>query len=809
METSPAVQERIFNDRAHRKGFVEFRKFANDDGVLCEHGWKEVMRELNIYGEYGKRFGDIDIDRNKFIDNDEFMKFWQANGAGTYKDTLKADREKLKLATAKPMKDASDIQELLDAVDENGDGIYSREEVEAVLRDMIDLKKGAKRMKRALIGMGLLVALLIAMMMTTSFLGNELAKDMRPGEGSSALKTNDGNTVQTQPEQISLDIYQLPTQSVHTLENIQHMTIPVLFDEASDFADVHYTIAGWYRTSDSLQLLTSVGDTISINAREARLSMANGSSAVIGGGPGSGRRQLQAGSNGNIVATESAPTTSESTDACSAMPCLNDGACWPIDDEQYTCNCEGTGYSGTNCQTAVDECASTPCQNAGECIDGDNSYACSCVNGFVGSDCESDVDECASGPCPSFATCNDGSGAYTCVCPTGLSGEHCEIDVDDCLDASCANDAVCVDLTGGFICQCPDGFSGTTCETDIDECASEPCANDGVCTDGVASYTCACAAGWELDNCDGDIDECASIPCNNDAVCSDSIDGWSCACLPGWSGEDCDESVNPCASGEAECDEDNAECVHVGPGLWTCDCNAGYGTSDGGQTCIEINECDSLPCANGGLCLNLVADFACTCALGYSGRYCGNDADECGSAPCVHGTCTDFGHSYHCKCDAGWASDNCDVNIDDCAAMPCENGGFCTDGLTGFSCSCAFGYSGDTCETDIDECASSPCLNGGLCFDEADGFTCLCEQYYDGDRCEVAPGEEVALDQESGGPRMLQCDPMFNSGDDTVEDGSEEEKNSDAERKFLQLYINESSGNASCVCRDGFDAELY
>ena len=45
---------------------------------------------------------------------------------------------------------------------------------------------------------------------------------------------------------------------------LQHMTLPVMFDGASSFADVHYTIAGWYRTPDSLELLTSVGDSISI-----------------------------------------------------------------------------------------------------------------------------------------------------------------------------------------------------------------------------------------------------------------------------------------------------------------------------------------------------------------------------------------------------------------------------------------------------------------------------------------------------------------------------------------------------------------
>ena len=180
---------------------------------------------------------------------------------------------------------------------------------------------------------------------------------MRPADGSSALQTNDGNTVQMQPEQISLDIYQLPTQKVSTLENIKHMTLPVQIEGSSDFMDAHYAIAGWYRTSDSLNLLTSVGDTITINAKAATLEMANGTIATIGGGPGSRRRQLQAGGLGNIVADSGAPTVSEDVDACADAPCLNEGLCYPIDAEQYTCNCDDTGFSGSICETEVDECA--------------------------------------------------------------------------------------------------------------------------------------------------------------------------------------------------------------------------------------------------------------------------------------------------------------------------------------------------------------------------------------------------------------------------------------------------------------------
>ena len=48
-------------------------------------------------------------------------------------------------------------------------------------------------------------------------------------------------------------------------------------------------------------------------------------------------------------------------------------------------------------------------------------------------------------------------------------------------------------------------------------------------------------------------------------------------CLPGWTGKNCDESIDDCASN---------------------------------------------PCVNGGTCEDLVNDYACTCATGFSGKSC-------------------------------------------------------------------------------------------------------------------------------------------------------------------------------------------
>ena len=37
---------------------------------------------------------------------------------------------------------------------------------------------------------------------------------------------------------------------------------------------------------------------------------------------------------------------------------------------------------------------------------------------------------------------------------------------------------------------------------------------------------------------------------------------------------------------------------------------------------IDINDCENSPCANGGTCEDLVDNFECTCAEGYTGPNC-------------------------------------------------------------------------------------------------------------------------------------------------------------------------------------------
>ena len=47
-----------------------------------------------------------------------------------------------------------------------------------------------------------------------------------------------------------------------------------------------------------------------------------------------------------------------------------------------------------------------------------------------------------------------------------------------------------------------------------------------------------------------------------------------------------------------------------------------------------IDHCVSAPCLNQGKCTNLRNDFSCECELGYRGKRCQEEKNECVDKPC-------------------------------------------------------------------------------------------------------------------------------------------------------------------------------
>jgi hypothetical protein len=73
--------------------------------------------------------------------------------------------------------------------------------------------------------------------------------------------------------------------------------------------------------------------------------------------------------------------------------------------------------------------------------------------------------------------------------------------------------------------------------------------------------------------------------------------------------------------------------------------------------------------------------------------------DDCGVAPCEHGTCTnsEIGESFTCTCDEGWRDSQCDFDVNECytGKHDCHIDGRCVNTIGGFYCRCSSGYEGD------------------------------------------------------------------------------------------------------------------
>ncbi|XP_075435479.1 protein crumbs homolog 2 isoform X2 [Ascaphus truei] len=408
--------------------------------------------------------------------------------------------------------------------------------------------------------------------------------------------------------------------------------------------------------------------------------------------------------------------------ACSPDPCHNNGTC-TAHAGSYTCACE-PGYTGQHCEVNIDECVSSPCQNEAICVDKGNRYLCFCVPGFQGYHCEIDINECASKPCLNNGTCVNRMDHYACHCALGYTGVNCETEIDECESNPCQNGATCKDHIGLFSCDCPAGYEGECCQQDIDECQSQPCQNGGHCADAINRYHCDCSdTGFVGETCETDIPECASNPCLNNATCQEGVKSYSCLCWPGYSGVHCTVDEDECAGEPCEnaglcLERSNRSYYGIQPEFdtefrfsqaagYVCRCREGL---TGERCSVNIDECQSQPCQNGGSCTDLINGFLCHCALGYTGVGCAININDCEHSPCENGaSCQDGVAEYFCRCPSAapdgitWGGKNCSVRLEGCEGHRCQNEAACIPTYEGeihsYVCKCQPGFYGENCST--------------------------------------------------------------------------------------------------------------
>uniref|UniRef100_A0A8C2L8T5 Delta-like protein n=1 Tax=Cricetulus griseus TaxID=10029 RepID=A0A8C2L8T5_CRIGR len=352
-------------------------------------------------------------------------------------------------------------------------------------------------------------------------------------------------------------------------------------------------------------------------------------------------------------------------DKCASSPCRRGGVCEDLVDG-FRCHCP-RGLSGLLCEVT---CPGGACRGAGRSpgrvgtqverglipahvfptvIDGCGFEAGSRTHGVAPSGICGPHGHCVSLP----------GGNFSCVCDSGFTGTYCHENIDDCMGQPCRNGGTCIDEVDSFRCFCPSGWEGELCDINPNDCLPDPCHSRGRCYDLVNDFYCACDDGWKGKTCHSREFQCDIYTCSNGGTCYDNGDTFRCACPPGWKGSTCTIAKNssclpnPCVNG--------GTCVGSGDSF-SCICRDGWE----GRTCthrpIMWNPCDHpLPCSyNGGICVDGVNWFRCECAPGFAGPDCRINIDECQSSPCAYGaTCVDEINGYRCNCPPGRSGPRC------------------------------------------------------------------------------------------------------------------------------------------------------
>ncbi|KAK0043850.1 mucin-like protein, partial [Biomphalaria pfeifferi] len=418
---------------------------------------------------------------------------------------------------------------------------------------------------------------------------------------------------------------------------------------------------------------------------------------------------------------------------------------YKLSSDKVSCSACEAPYYGNNCARTCQ------CNGRGTC---NAIRGCVCNEHWSGENCEIDVDECLQlTACGEGLVCRNTVGAFQCVCPTGykMNNTQC-IDINECTDptvnTTCdLNVQVCVNNIGSYSCDCKKGYARNNeglC-IDIDECSSHIDKCEQSCENKAGSYNCLCYQGYMLDD---DRKSCIKVkdPCaSSNLTCSygcriNSNDEYECFCPRGFilTGQDKCKDVNECALSETNLCTNKNGCINTN-GSFVCSCEVGFKLDNDNRSCVTCNNGTwGLQCANSCAC-GLGADHCdsktgCICKVGYTGKQCESDIDECknGNLKCSSNEkCVNLPGTATCKCQDGYERINGSCqDINECSSVLTNNcSQLCRNTEGGYECSCYAGYSYDsktfTCN-DIDECNLPTSICEQLCINTEGSYRCSC-----------------------------------------------------------------------------------
>ncbi|CAK8692637.1 unnamed protein product [Clavelina lepadiformis] len=160
---------------------------------------------------------------------------------------------------------------------------------------------------------------------------------------------------------------------------------------------------------------------------------------------------------------------------------------------------------------------------------------------------------------------------------------------------------------------------------------------------------------------------------------------------------------------------------------------------------LKVDQCDHMPCKNGGTCINDGNSYICNCTDEYEGHDCSiriqcvvPSAPNNGTISRESGQLVPYKENITYRCNDRHTKDTPVCVVDDCNPDSCSGRGTCINQIGRTICECDEGYEGSDCSVQSNPCDLSPCGQKGVCVREKGmNYTCRCLAGYHGKNCET------------------------------------------------------------------------